>query len=91
MLRGCGNIRRTPKRDDSWQENAACIGLDSAVFFPDNSAHITTGARRVCGGCEVRDKCLEYALAHGEWHGIWGGLTPDERREHARRRRKVNA
>ncbi len=32
-------------------------------------------------GCEVKDECLEYALAHDERFGIWGGgLSERERR-----------
>ncbi len=30
-------------------------------------------------GCEVRHECLEYALAHDERFGIWGGLSERER------------
>ena len=33
-----------------------------------------------CTGCEVRGECLEYALAHDERFGIWGGLSERERR-----------
>ncbi len=29
---------------------------------------------------EVRAECLEYALAHDERFGIWGGLSERERR-----------
>jgi WhiB family redox-sensing transcriptional regulator len=32
-----------------------------------------------CMSCPVRGECLVYALAAGERHGIWGGLTPPER------------
>jgi WhiB family redox-sensing transcriptional regulator len=31
--------------------------------------------------CEVRAECLEYALAHDERFGIWGGLSERERRK----------
>jgi WhiB family redox-sensing transcriptional regulator len=37
-------------------------------------------AKRICSGCEVRAECLEYALAHDERFGIWGGLSERERR-----------
>ncbi|GAB3724328.1 WhiB family transcriptional regulator [Nocardiopsis nanhaiensis] len=36
-------------------------------------------ARQVCGGCPVRQVCLEWALAANEPYGIWGGTTPAER------------
>ncbi|MBU3751599.1 MAG: WhiB family transcriptional regulator, partial [Mycobacterium sp.] len=34
----------------------------------------------ICLGCEVRDACLDYALANDERFGIWGGLSERERR-----------
>ena len=37
-------------------------------------------ARRLCRRCPVRDECLAHAVAHNEPVGIWGGLTPSERR-----------
>ena len=37
-------------------------------------------AKRICLGCEVKDACLDYALAHDERFGIWGGLSERERR-----------
>jgi WhiB family redox-sensing transcriptional regulator len=39
----------------------------------------------VCLSCEVRSECLEYALAHDERFGIWGGLSERERRRLKRR------
>ena len=36
--------------------------------------------RRQHDWCEVRHECLEYALAHDERFGIWGGLTEYERK-----------
>lgn len=45
-------------------------------------------ARVICAGCEVRTQCLEAALAADEQHGIWGGLTPEERRAEVRRRNR---
>ena len=40
----------------------------------------TREAKRICLGCEVKDACLEYALANDERFGIWGGLSERERR-----------
>ena len=41
----------------------------------------TREAKRVCLTCNVRGECLEYALAHDERFGIWGGLSERERRK----------
>lgn len=47
-------------------------------------------AKRICRPCPVRSACLQYALDHQE-HGIWGGLTVDERAEIGRQRAAVTA
>jgi len=44
----------------------------------------------VCKGCEVREQCLDYALANGEKFGIWGGLSERERRRLRRQRAQAN-
>ncbi|MGA9716339.1 MAG: WhiB family transcriptional regulator, partial [Aeromicrobium sp.] len=33
----------------------------------------------------VRDQCLQWALESGQDHGVWGGLSEDERRTLKRR------
>ena len=68
-----------------WQERANCLGVDPDLFFPERGAS-TREAKAVCRGCEVRVECLEYALAHGEKFGIWGGLSERERRRVRRQR-----
>lgn len=65
--------------DDQWQERALCAQTDPEAFFPEKGGS-TREAKRICMGCEVRDACLEYALAHDERFGIWGGLSERERR-----------
>jgi WhiB family redox-sensing transcriptional regulator len=77
-----------PEADESaprWQERANCLGVDPDLFFPERGAS-TREAKGVCRGCEVREECLEYALAHGEKFGIWGGLSERERRRVRRQR-----
>lgn len=47
-------------------------------------------AKRVCAGCPVREKCLDFALKdRTERFGVWGGMTYDERKREARRRREA--
>ena len=62
-----------------WQERALCAQTDPEAFFPEKGGS-TREAKRVCTTCEVRDDCLEYALANDERFGIWGGLSERERR-----------
>lgn len=66
--------------EQEWQERALCAQTDPEAFFPEKGGS-TREAKRICQGCEVRSECLEYALAHDERFGIWGGLSERERRK----------
>ncbi len=65
--------------DDQWQDRALCAQTDPEAFFPEKGGS-TREAKKICMGCEVCHECLEYALAHDERFGIWGGLSERERR-----------
>jgi WhiB family transcriptional regulator, redox-sensing transcriptional regulator len=65
--------------DESWRLDALCAETDPEAFFPEKGGS-TREAKRVCGGCAVREECLEYALGNDERFGIWGGLSERERR-----------
>jgi WhiB family redox-sensing transcriptional regulator len=65
--------------EEQWQERALCAQTDPEAFFPEKGGS-TREAKRICTGCEVRAECLDYALAHDERFGIWGGLSERERR-----------
>jgi WhiB family redox-sensing transcriptional regulator len=67
-----------------WQERALCSQTDPEAFFPEKGGS-TREAKRICGRCEVKAECLEYALGHDERFGIWGGLSERERRKLKRR------
>lgn len=73
------------REDRSWHAQANCLGVDPDLFFPERGAS-TKEAKAVCRGCVVREECLEHALAVGERHGIWGGLSERERRRIRRQR-----
>jgi WhiB family redox-sensing transcriptional regulator len=68
----------TPE-DELWQEKALCAQTDPEAYFPEKGGS-TREAKRICQGCEVKDACLDYALANDERFGIWGGLSERERR-----------
>jgi WhiB family redox-sensing transcriptional regulator len=69
-----------------WRQEAACRDGDPDAFFPPDGrntkarAAAETRARQICGSCPVRRPCLAIALFRQEEHGVWGGLTADERR-----------
>lgn len=57
-----------------------CQVTDPEIFYPEKSDFISVRiARKMCGECQVRQLCLEYALIAKEPFGIWGGLTARER------------
>ena len=79
---GVPGVRRSEQDDDNalaWQSDALCSQTDPEAFFPEKGGS-TREAKRICQGCEVKDMCLEYALANDERFGIWGGLSERERR-----------
>lgn len=82
----------------SWQDKAACRGMDVLLFFgtggelrPEREIR-EAKAKAVCASCPVRAKCLDYALGNSIMHGVWGGLNEEERaRERRRRARRRDA
>jgi WhiB family redox-sensing transcriptional regulator len=78
----------------SWRARAACLQLDSGLFFPDRVTYLKkdiAAAKAACCRCPVREECLQAAVDGGEKVGIWGGLTPIERMNLHRRQRRVRA
>jgi WhiB family transcriptional regulator, redox-sensing transcriptional regulator len=63
-----------------WADQARCLQAEPDTFFPEKGGS-TREAKRICVGCDVRDLCLEYALANDERFGIWGGMSERERRK----------
>lgn len=78
-----------PAAATAFMAHAACRDMDPALFVPGpgRNGHNYAQARKVCADCPVRIDCLEFALTVGERHGMWGGLTPAERRPYLRHRR----
>ncbi len=81
-------IDATPERFDltalleafrpAWMNEAVCFGHDPDDFFPGTGDRATQ-AKALCASCPVRQTCLDYALAEGIGHGVWGGLNETER------------
>lgn len=73
-----------PRSGRQWRDDAACLGLDTELFFPvDDRPAATAAPRRVCRGCPVRAECLADVLATEDparRFGVVGGTTPGERR-----------
>ncbi len=79
-----------------WMDRAACRDVENPdIFFPilprgRHAKQHNKVATDICGGCEVIDDCLAYALDANEPYGIWGGLTTRERRDLRRKARTEN-
>lgn len=65
--------------DDEWMSRAKCLELEipTPLFFPDNNDY--EKPRRICNECVVRTDCLTWSLLLDQHHGMWGGMTPEER------------
>jgi WhiB family redox-sensing transcriptional regulator len=73
----------------SWFDDAACKGSHTGLWYANRGE--VSGRRGARGNdseaalvcinlCPVRAECLEHAIATGEKHGTWGGLSPKARR-----------
>ena len=63
----------------AWHSWAACIDEPRSTFFLAQGEDASR-AKAICAGCEVRQECLDYALADPATVGIWGGTGGTERR-----------
>lgn len=72
--------------ETDWMAQAKCREMDPAVFFPNDGIGVLI-AQRICRDCPVREECLEYALADGVGHGVWGGASERQRRRILSQRR----
>lgn len=74
-----------PLTPDDWMRDALCAQTDPDAYFPVKGGS-TRAAKAICARCEVREQCLEWALANDERFGIYGGLSERERRQLKRER-----
>jgi WhiB family transcriptional regulator, redox-sensing transcriptional regulator len=74
----------TAENVTGWWSRAACKSADPDLFFPISGSGPALAqaqrAKAVCAACQVRGDCLRYALGAGTLHGVWGGMTEEERR-----------
>lgn len=82
-------VRGSALATADWPSRAACAGMDTELFFPSGpGVPADPEAKAACATCPVRSECLGFALDHPRRasHGIWGGMTEDERTAERRRR-----
>lgn len=57
-----------------WMKKALCAEIGGDMWFPEDGEH-GGPTKGICGTCEVRAECLEYAITNDEKYGIWGGMS----------------
>ena len=69
--------------EGNWRSAAACRSADPDLFFPisafGQALEQVAEAKAICARCPVRRQCLAFALRTRQAHGIWGGMTEEER------------
>lgn len=73
-----------------WQTDASCAQIGGDAWFPE-PGDPGTAARIICSSCPVQQECLDYALQERIEHGLWGGRSPNERKQLQRARKDVRA
>lgn len=72
----------------AWMRDAACKGSDPEAFFPATGGGrqgVPVAAIAACSRCPVMEQCAEYAINTHAQHGIWGGMTVEQRNRRARK------
>jgi len=67
-----------------WRSGAPCGTVDADLFFDraESCTFAEEQAKIICHGCPVADECLDAAMLGREEYGIWGGMTPQERKRY---------
>ncbi len=78
-----------------WEfESPSCAGLGLDTFYVEDEenprvyVHIKTVVK-MCESCVHKIECAEWGINKERW-GIWGGLTPKQRENIRRSRRRSN-
>lgn len=70
------------RRTVRWRNYARCRGADVNLFHAEEKhwAIYSQTKAEYCSLCSVQVECLLYALENDIPEGIWGGLTPGDRK-----------
>lgn len=63
---------------DEWKKDAACIGMDTEIFFDkyEEDLEIRPIVDAICADCPVIKECFARAVT-GKGVGVWGGIYFD--------------
>lgn len=69
--------------EKDWRDEAACLGVEPEIFYPaalrPGSRSHNNEALALCGTCDVRAECLDWAYEINDGWAVLGGLTPRQR------------
>lgn len=69
-----------PDAPGEWTEQAACKGMLPVFYVNPNNKKVVDQALNICHHkCPVLLECQQYALRTEQEHGVWGGMTPEQR------------
>ena len=74
------HARRPVPLVEDWKMRAACAGTDVTLFYPEvgDTPVMAEVIDAYCRRCPVLGECAEAGRL--ELYGVWGGLTPAQRR-----------
>ena len=66
---------RYDENDIEWQDLAACLGMDTGLFFEKYEADVQMAKAidQCCISCPVRKICYDSGVENDEY-GVWGGV-----------------
>lgn len=77
---------------------APCVGVTATLYGPKVDLRDEPKAARearearcraMCQTCFMRLECLGFALLNKEIYGVWGGMSPGDRREFRKKLKKI--
>ena len=72
---------RLVDNESGWMENAKCRKPNNIHWFPEpGESHFVPQAKKFCGDCPVRERCLRWALTNSIPFGVWGGKSATDRK-----------
>jgi WhiB family transcriptional regulator, redox-sensing transcriptional regulator len=74
-----------------WLSDAACNGQPTRWWFAGDGRNLESKTAKralaICDSCTVRAECLDWALQIPQpWHGIFAGMSPQQRIQEKQRR-----
>ena len=64
--------------ETKWMADAACVGLDTEMFFVDKGVKVDPLIVKMCNACPVKADCISYAIKY-DMEGHWGNTNQRKR------------